>query len=355
MTPRRAAPESPRAPSDHPMAEAVRALCAEPLDLVVHLGTVDAETAAAYAEHPPRQLVIVDPHPGHRPPEAVPRAHWCTDLVAPGAGPACFRWFNWPRVDGLLPAGRLSEQYPGLVELGGRSAPAITLADLLAPWLAADGTEAPVRALVIDRPGQELALVASLQAALVSVFQRVVFRGIHAPLLEGSAPARDLFDRLVREGWRAEYVDVDSDPAWPVRLMRPRAIAQEQLALRNALRDAEAEAEALRAERDRLTAEVAAALAETPELRERLRRERQQSQEQIRKLTEELHEARQSAAHALKLSLLRDGDLRDLQARHAELLASRDALAQRATELAVVLDTLRARLDDPAGSSGAPA
>lgn len=352
MTPRRVAPPAaPRALSDHPMADAVRALCAEPLDLVVHLGAVDEPTAAAYAEQPPGRLVIVDPHPGHRPPAGLPQAHWCTDLVAPQAGPACFRWFNWPRADGLLAAGRLAEHYPGLVELGSRSAPAVTLAELLAPWLASDGTEAPVRALVIDRPGQESALVASLGAALVSVAQRVVYRGLQEPLLAGSAPARDLFDRLVREGWRGEFVDVASDPAWPVRFMRPRAIAQEQLSLREALHQAEADAADLRAERDRLAAE----LAETQDLRDRLRRERQQSQEQIRKLTEELGEARQSAAHALKLSLLRDGDLRELQARHADQQAARDAMERRAAELAGLLDALRARLDDPAGPSGASA
>jgi hypothetical protein len=304
-------------------------------DLVIHLGATPGQWPLLPPEQRPQRLVLVQGDPGLA---AELRAEVAAGLsaqvieaiVAPQAGSAVWHRCNLPALGGLLPPAALANVFPRLRVLEAQTVQARALADLLGEVETGTGEH---RVLLVDQPGLEAALLRALPPAALRGFDWVLLRGARAGLYDGGERLADAVRALDAQHLMTVREDSQSDPLWPVLLLRHDHVAAERdelraehLALREALRDAQA------------------ALAECVRERDAARRAEQ-------KLTErsgQLERSEQAREAAEKLAADRGVALKAAQDQARAAAAERSAELKTAQEQLRRLHELEAELADGA-------
>ncbi len=162
-------------------------------------------------EGDPETAAELERHVGHLP-WALVRAL----AVAPQAGPLRWQRYNLDRFNGPVDATPLQTYYPRLRTTETRDRPALAFADLL--------SGAPLgkhlNVLAMDVPGQEAALLAAVPVDLLSAFDCIAMRGCRQALAGEHSSAEFAPHRLQRHAFRKKLVDENTQPLWPVTLMR---------------------------------------------------------------------------------------------------------------------------------------
>jgi predicted nucleic acid-binding Zn-ribbon protein len=220
----------------------------QPLGTVVHIGA-GATDLSSYARLHAKRLVMVegnaDSAQALRAIDAPHVEQWeiIDKAVAATAGPLTWNRYNVASLDGPLDAGPLVKHYPRLQRTAAESVQAISVGQLLTSvGLRSDGQAGP-HVLVLDVPGQELALVESLEPRTLHAFDWLAVRGRGPAVSDDTAGVGHVAARL--DGMHFERMPIagDDDGLWPMALFR---------AARNRL-----DWEAAVAERDALAARVA--------------------------------------------------------------------------------------------------
>jgi hypothetical protein len=206
-----------------PLLSRFASAIAHPLDLIVHLGPGALASPADYAPLHPAQLVLIEAHPAaaSRLQSTFERSPLPTrvleKLLLPEPGPASLFQFNLPAVNGIRPAGALPTLYPSLRLLEELPLQGESFSSFLASLPLE--TERP-RLLIMDVPGQELALLESLSPDLLARFEWILLRGGASAWQEHSHPLSAAASFLEGRYYESAATDWDSDPAWPLQLLR---------------------------------------------------------------------------------------------------------------------------------------
>ncbi len=293
--------------------------------LVVHLGAAPGCWSALPAEQRPRQLWLLQGDPGLA---AELRAEVAAGLaaqvveavVAPQAGPAVWHRCNLPGLGGLLPPAALANVFPRLRVTERLDVQAQALHDWLAGLPARPAAEEGARVLVIEQPGLEAALLRALPRDALAGFDWLLLRGARDGLFDGGERLGDALRAAQALHMASVREDAQTDPLWPLLLLRRDGAAAERDHLRSERQTLQ---QALR--------EAQAALATAT-------RERDAARDAERQLREQLRSAQQAQARAEQEATERGRQLeRSEQARQAA-----DKLAaERATELKAAREQLQ--------------
>jgi len=310
-----------------------------PLATIVHLGAGRGADLEGYARLSPGRVVLVE---GDAETVADLRSsararRWAevhAVAVAPQSGELAWHRFNVSALNGPAEPIGLSAFYPRLRALDSLPAQAIALSEFLQGLALADKGD---HMLVFDLPGQEEALLASLPQELLSRFAGVALRGCGVKTSGLGDAVETVAHQLKSRYFRPIAAVAEDEPLWPVHLLIFDAAAQERdrlqahvQALNDELQDArawQAELEELRQVREQLQRDHEAVLTDRQaQAREAAEREAQ--------LNGELHEARQTASLSVKLQMLRDADLRELQSRYEAVQQQQQQQHELLTKLA---------------------
>ena len=150
-------------------------------------------------------------------------SHWpATEVhakvIAPQSGQLQWNRYNMRTLNGPLDADALVVVYPRLRRIGSVPVEAVGLGDFLSELAisSAAGTDR-VDVLVLDVPGQELALLASVSPAQWQSFGYLLIRGCRNALGQGSAAAPEAIELLCQSGF--EVIGSD-DGLWPSTVLR---------------------------------------------------------------------------------------------------------------------------------------
>ena len=359
-------------PGSHPdtVADAASPIPAPPADrprLILHLGAGEGGDLDAHLASGAAHVALVEPNPaslrrlrqrvaGRADVDVHPLA------VAAETGRATLTVFNLTPLSSLRPPTELTTLFPGLRPVATPEVATTDMADLLAllptPDPALDpgsdtGPAAPAGArewLVIDTPGEEATVLDGLaRAGAERRFDRIALHCGTTSHYAGSPTAEALRGRLEAVGYRLETVE-ETDPDRPCLIFRLDRARLENAALRKALAERTAAFRELNGKsewRGRRMAELEEELKHMQKLRD-------QTTAETRKLQEDL-------TLALRLQSLAQADLRDLQRRHADTLATRDRqadllrqLTPRLQEAARYLGALRSLPDTEAEPASLP-
>ena len=169
-------------PSPSPLQAHLAALHGQPLDTVLHVGAGQGAVLHAYAERPPRRLLLVEGDPASA--EALrgaargrPWVEVVEAVVAPDAGTVSWQAYNLARFNGPPVIDGLEAVYPRLHRAGQSNVHATALPSMSlfqAPQKPPASGHRDL--LVLDVPGQGAALLASLEPELVQRFHWVLVR-----------------------------------------------------------------------------------------------------------------------------------------------------------------------------------
>jgi len=386
-----------------------RQLEARALGTVVFLGAGSGTDLELILERSPRRLVAVE---GDADQAAALRRRLAgqasvevrAEVVSPEGGRQPWFHYNLRRLGGLLQAGEgLRGAYPRLAEMEQSSVDTLAMGSWLPGIVTADPENTEDNLLVFDVAGLEGALLQSLADDGLDAFPWLAVRGAAEPMFEGGSTMEQVRARMAELGFH--IVDTDTrEELWPVdlyhadprarRLLRAqRALATarsdlatvtsdlqarcdqlaEQQSVEQDLRSRLQELEALLASRDqalaeaeqhsqalaedvkRLTREAESARAEHERWRASQGQQLTKATGRAEQLSRELAEARTTASHAIKLQMLREADLKDLQLRHEQLRAeqrSRQELLLKLGQRLSVANEHFARLADTRGDQG---
>jgi hypothetical protein len=295
-------------------------------------------------------------------------------------------------LNGPVDSAALASMYPRLRLVGSIEVQAVALAELVADLaLARDADHSHV--LVLDVPGQQAALLASLPDSLLTAFDAVLIKSCREAMNPGAASLEQVLEQLCSRCYQRVAGGVQHEPLWPVSLLRLDAqrfqTGQLQQALAALQRDAQTHGQtvaALQAENASLTEQVQSLnllvsegadqtthrLARIHVLERSLEHANsaavqrqldidalgqanaaltqglQSRTAESAQLTEQLHslalthqqaqadmaDARQTASLSVKLQTLREADLRDLQGRYENVTVQQQGQHALLTQLA---------------------
>jgi hypothetical protein len=243
-----------------------------PLELILYIGAGSSFDLSDYGVLNPKRLVLVDGDP-----DAVGRlthslageasCNILHTLVTPDGANRPFYRYNLPFLNGTLPLGDLQILYPRLKVVEELELPSKTLSALLETVPLAGERK---RLLIVDIPGQEPAILGSLNPEQLHAFEWILVRGCRKALQEGAQSIEASITRLEGSLFTRVAMDEESDPAWPVGLLHfdRRMVeiveAAKTLALKEAT-DREAAANAELENRARLLVEKATNIAQQAE------------------------------------------------------------------------------------------
>ena len=230
---------SPPAMTIDTMLDKLATLTDRPLGTVVHLGAGNGMVLERYAHLMPDRVVLVEGDPDigaalQRSAAGLPWAEVVDRPVAARAGPMAWHRYSLPTVNGPLDATSLVVYYPRLMRTASRTLDALAVADLLG-GLGLFGDDPKAHVLVLDVPGQEDALLASLPEDLLRSFELVVLRGCREPLLPDGTVAGQAIARMQQACFDLVAPAGEQAPLWPVAHLRfnPQRFQLQQLELKS--------------------------------------------------------------------------------------------------------------------------
>lgn len=195
----------------------------QPLGTIVHVGAGSGAVVADYSSLAARHVVLIEGDPdsaaGLR--SAARNLEWAEVIecvVAPEAGEADWHRFDLPRFNGLHVPERLGVHYPRLRELETRTVQT-TAFSALAALNEPPRDDAP-DVLVLDVPGQDGALLATVTSPLLQRFQWIVVRGCAIDDATEGAAGQRIADALEPHCYRPARSRIEPDAAWPLFLFQ---------------------------------------------------------------------------------------------------------------------------------------
>lgn len=356
-----------------------------PLRDVVHVHPGDAQVLEWAGGRHAQRVFAVTPDatvlsdlPAHKGGSARIRA--IRKCVAGQGGDMEWRRYNMQELNGPGLATGLHQRYPRLRLLERLPLRAVSPAELV-QQLKPVKTPGKANLLVIDGRGDELALLQGWSAELLQPFDWVALRSPRPGLFETGAAHEALRGELASRDFTWVPGEETPDPLWQLDLFRfdevmavrnamrreidamerrmadgerlhaqaAATAAEQQRALRTQVKVLEAQLEQGRAEREsaernleearKMATRLSGELERSHQRVQELRTEGEAARERMKAQGRELQDARQTAALAVRLHALKDLDLRELQVRHAAMVAAQDR--QKALLLALG-DKLRA-------------
>jgi exonuclease VII small subunit len=300
------------------LSEYLATLADQPLGTLVHIGAGNGRDLEGYDALAPDRLVLVEGDPDaaaelQRRVAHLPWAEVHARPVAAQAGPLAWNRYTLPGLNGPLQTGTLSAFYPRLRLFESRTLDAVALPELLA-GLSLELEPGRVHVLVLDVPGQEGSLLASLPQQQIVKFGFVLLRGVREALLPWGCASTQAVGQLRAGCFDVMAGAVEQEPLWPVALLRFNAQRHQTEQLEQRLQSIQAALEAS----NKIAADRAA---------------------QIQQLTKELTEARQTVNLSVKMQALREADLRDLQGRYQTTLQEQQSQHELLTRLGQRLTT----------------
>lgn len=289
---------------------------------IIHLGAGRCSELASYLDMQPGQLLLVeaDQRLATLLRERVaqqPHVEVRCAAVAAQKRTATFYRYNLADAGSLHPATGLRNLYPGLRVVEEATVTVDSAAELLES-VQLDQTGRHL--LAVDIPGEELAVLQSLEAAgLLAQFSQLrLYCGVE-PLYEGSATTQTMIAWLEEHGFDLEYQDAERDPDRPCWLFRRNQIKMQMVELTLQFENTQA----ARDQQSKLAQEFKQQLEDLTKVHEELLANRdfhvQESagrQQQIAQLTASL-EHQNTQAQQLKQQLEQASVARDEQARLA--------------------------------------
>jgi FkbM family methyltransferase len=202
----------------------LQSLGSQPLGTVVHVGAGSVDVVHGYAALRPSRLVLIegDADAAFELQEQVGSGtafEAVTCAVAPQSGRIRWHRYNLSMLNGPLDATGLRAVYPRLRRMETVEVDAVALHDVLTERVSAEGG-APANVLVMDVPGQEDCLLASLPGDVLRRFGWIVLRGCSAYGASSWPKPQDAVDRLYGEGYALVESGAEPEPVWPVSLLR---------------------------------------------------------------------------------------------------------------------------------------
>lgn len=197
--------------------------CTRPIGTVLHLGAGGAIDVDVYARLKPARSIFVEGDSETATELENRTSQWpATEVhakvIAAQSGQAQWNRYNMRTLNGPLDADALTVVYPRLRRIGSMPVQAVGLGDFLSE-LAISPTKGAdhVDVLVLDVPGQELALLASVSPAQWQSFGYVLMRGCRNALGQGSAAASEAIELLCQSGFE---VIASDEGLWPSTVLR---------------------------------------------------------------------------------------------------------------------------------------
>ncbi len=247
--------------------ESLATLKDRPIGTVLHIGAGNGLVLARYADLAPERVVLVegDTDTAAQLQRRAAGLRWAevrAQAVAPKSGSLSWRRYTLPMLNGPVDSAALASMYPRLRLVGSIEVQAVALAELVADLaLARDADHSHV--LVLDVPGQQAALLASLPDSLLTAFDAVLIKSCREAMNPGAASLEQVLEQLCSRCYQRVAGGVQHEPLWPVSLLRLDAqrfqTGQLQQALAALQRDAQTHGQtvaALQAENASLTEHV---------------------------------------------------------------------------------------------------
>jgi FkbM family methyltransferase len=324
--------------------------------VIIHLGAGLCAELDEYLSCDPLRIVLVEPDPDkvmeldsriddHPDITIVPAA------VSTDSKKAILRIYNYPALSSLRQATGLLKMYPGLRLRDEITVQTIAASELIASLsLDRDHTNC----LIIDAPGEELAILDSLRTAgQLDLFEHIVLHAGMISLYQDAPAAERLLKELGQYGFAITKKDDHSDPDRPCWFLHYDPVRRELTELRKKLGELQEErtilserAErgikenvALRQEYDALSASLIHTRGEL----EKLRNEFQALETQMNEKQSELKTLRQQAAEST--ASLADHKIRLVRVakEKEDLIRQSDAQKARIQELQSSLTTMEWR------------
>ena len=223
-------------------------LADQPLGTLVHIGAGNGRDLDGYDALTPDRLVLVEGDSDaaaelQRRVAHLPWAEVHARPVAAQAGPLAWNRYTLPGLNGPLQTGTLSAFYPRLRLFESRTLDAVALPELLA-GLSLELEPGRVHVLVLDVPGQEGSLLASLPQQQIVKFGFVLLRGVREALLPWGCAATLAVGQLRASCFDVMADAVEQEPLWPVTLLRFNAQRHQTEQLEQRLQSIQAALEA---------------------------------------------------------------------------------------------------------------
>ncbi len=338
-----------------PLLQALNDLVSEPIGTLLHIGA-DAATLEALDGVQAQQVVLVQGDPDHAAElrraatGASARFRVLARVVTPPGGPTRWHRYNLSALNGPVDAGGLVRFYPRLRPAGVLSLSADAFAAVVDAHVATtDRTTRNV--LVLDVPGQESALLASLSEAQLRHFDTVLVRGCSEACGDTGTAADQAVQDLATRCYRAAPLALEQDTLWPVHLLRFDAALHRNQLRDQRLAELEAHTETLQRQLEQLQAERADATGLLQERSRQLAQLQQKADEQAASITT-LQRERQEQRALVQARTERVAELEQMLAQQTARLDAERAAAssagasadQRHQELTAALEGCRADL-----------
>jgi hypothetical protein len=192
-----------------------------PVELMLYIGASSAIDLSVYAALHPQQLILVegDPDAAERLTGSLAKESACrvlSALITPDGVESPFYRYNLPFLNGTLPLGDLQILYPRLKLIEELALPSTTLSTLLETILVPGGGK---RLLILDIPGQETAILESINPEQLQGFEWILVRGSGKVLQQGAGSLSASIARLEESLFKRVVTDEELDPAWPLSLL----------------------------------------------------------------------------------------------------------------------------------------
>ena len=334
------------------------------IDTIVHFGAGRGDDLGRHLERHARQVVLVEVQAENvQALERVAARHQGVRIihaaVAAEPGTRTLYRLSLPELSSLRRPTGLLDLYPGIEVLEERRVEAVLPSDSLATLhLNPDGNNL----LIIDVPGEELALAAALEeGGDLQTFSAVELRCGRNALYEGSSAAADILAWLKKRGYTVRPCSSDDDldrPTWYLerdeyyleavklseKLKDLRQEYEDQIEQTSKARDqATQQINALEAERDEVAKELAASqryLKEETRNREQLTERVSEMEEQLRREQDARKKADKRAKQREQESAEHQEQRQRLQRDYAELQARADRMREEISRAEAQIDLL---------------
>ena len=238
-------------------------------------------------------------------------------------GPAIFHRYNLPHAGSLHPASGLLELFPGLKTVGQLQMKSESPVTLLQPLQMVAEQE---NLLIIDLPGEELAVLQALQqAGQLHLFRQLQLHCGRQPLYEGSKPAARILQWLQGQGFDVLTEDNTQDPDRPNWTLQRNALHLHSRELEQQLQLAKQAG----VEQEKLAADAHAMIEQLSLARDEQGKLASERQTQIERLTHERDEHdrvfRERLVHIERLTQTLDEQTQHLAEQQAQLAQATQA------------------------------
>jgi len=294
-------------------------------DHIVHIGAGLCPELEDYRGLRAGQITLVEPNP-----EFVAalkalageseRIAVLPTAVAERTGSATLHQFNFPGLDSLRRPAGLDQLLPGLRQIGRLPVPTISPEQLVHQL---DLQRARNNWLILEAPGEEAAILGALgRGNMLQKFQRLIVRLGVEPFYEDGSWVEPMLKQLEEFGYMPETGPDTTDADWPRFHLKfqPQALVAVEL---------QQELDARAAEMTKLNDKLAQRTVEINTLKKRLFEANQKSQEHKTRL----EEAQTDLSLALRMQMLHENDLKELQARYGEVLTIKNEQQELLTQL----------------------